>query len=65
MCVFTQLDSPDDNGSCATLTSESSCLSQKSIFDSSVYNCQWGAASDDSTLESCMYLSPQFTFLVR
>ena len=41
MAVFFDLQFPEDDEYCRSLDDETSCLSQKSMFDNSVSTCAW------------------------
>ena len=59
LAVFYDLQAPDDDGSCAPLTSESTCLGRKSFLDYHESYCQWNGAGQ----QPCSYRQPNFSYL--
>mmetsp|Transcript_29297 Transcript_29297/g.49447 ORF Transcript_29297/g.49447 Transcript_29297/m.49447 type:complete len:2221 (+) Transcript_29297:134-6796(+) len=74
LAVCYDLEFPQDDGTCLTYETESSCLSEKSIFDHSKSKCRW-TNPDATTVEyvdnydigglgfipSCEFVDPAFT----
>ena len=58
-CLYSVQYSPD-NGYCGRFTTESSCLSYRSLFDSSQTFCQWRTDGDNS---GCSYQPKATSFL--
>jgi hypothetical protein len=61
--VLYDLQSPSDDGSCATFFTEKSCLSKKSYFDRGVSYCIWEINNNNGNY-FCSYKSPSFSFVV-
>ena len=57
---------PTDDGSCATYSTRSSCLHEKSPFDAEVSVCAWVAEdSSDNSAYVCEYVPANPTVNVR
>ncbi|CAE7472509.1 unnamed protein product [Symbiodinium microadriaticum] len=54
LAVCYDLQFPSDDGTCATHMTESSCLKEKSIFDTQASVCAW--KSDDTGAYTCSYI---------
>jgi len=63
LALFYDLQSPSDDGSCTAWSTESSCLSRKSLLDKSQSYCVWSPThNDDSlTLYACTFQENQST----
>jgi hypothetical protein len=62
LAVFYDIQFPSDDGMCKLLTTESSCLQKKSLFNPSVTKCQWVQSADASESSECVWRSVNITF---
>jgi hypothetical protein len=60
LAMFYSIQFPSDDGTCALLTTEATCLSKKSMFDTEDTVCTWTAGSSDTVTGSCAWQSPSF-----
>jgi hypothetical protein len=58
LAVLYDLQSPDDDGTCATYSTASTCLSRKSAMDSSQEYCKW-TYNDSQDQFACSYQQPR------
>jgi hypothetical protein len=57
LALFYDIQFANDDGTCKLLTTESSCMKKKSLFDASESKCLW-----DSVESACAWQSPHFDF---
>jgi hypothetical protein len=61
LAVFYDLQAPDDNGTCPTYLTESSCLAKKSPFNAAQTYCQWASVPGDAEVFACKYWQPNLS----
>ena len=61
LAVLYDLQGPEDDGSCVTHYTKQTCLSRKSLMDSSESYCAW-EVTDSYPSGHCLYLDQSFTF---
>jgi hypothetical protein len=66
LAMLYDVQSPSDDGSCLTHIDEATCLSRKSVFDTSEAYCQWTATEYNSGVVgyTCQYQDPRFSVKV-
>jgi len=53
------IESPSDDGSCLTFSSESACLARKSVTDDATSYCEWDPTA--AAAQACSYSEPRFS----
>lgn len=61
MALVYDINFPNDNGKCATYTTRTACLNERSPFDTSQTFCSWELQEDTQTYE-CIFLEPNFNW---
>ena len=64
LALLYDVQGPADDGSCPANVTEQTCLSRRSVFDSTQSYCHWGISNSQQQLYSCTYQQPQFSIQV-
>jgi hypothetical protein len=60
IAVFYDVEIPQDDGFCESLTSQASCEQRKSLFNSDKSQCNWS-----SEMQRCQYMEVAMTWQVQ
>ena len=63
IAIFYDVEYPTDDGTCGTYVDEKSCLSERSMFDTSTTTCEWNLSDDGGG--SCMWVEPTISYKVQ
>jgi hypothetical protein len=64
LALLYDVQGPANDGSCGQHSTQDSCLTRKSPFDSSQSFCDWAPASSTSDVYYCKYSDPKFSFQI-